>query len=256
MPSSDPDPELSVVIPVLNRYAGMDATLDLVRQAWPDLEILVVADTSRPGPAAADVRNYALAIDSRVRLLDLPGDKAVAVRHGLAHAHGTILAYVDADHGWEATPHDLRAMVRRVIASEADCLVAERDQRDWARTRKLKTNGFIRLTRMLFPALPVRDTQTPLKVMNRHAAKVALGQARWRSWAFDVELLHVLHHTGHRVAAHPVQWKGRGGELPWASAVLIVLMAPGMIRGLLSTRIHSSLRRARRCRHREDMREP
>ncbi|NRQ32110.1 glycosyltransferase [Nonomuraea sp. NN258] len=249
MPSPVYVPELSVVIPARGHHLGMNATLDLVRAAWPDIEILVVTDTVVRGPTAADVRRYALAVDSRVRLLDLPCDKATAVRHGLAQATGKVLAYLDADHGWEASPDDLRAMTRRIIAGEADCLVAERAQQGWSRTRKLKTNGFIALTRVLFPRLPVRDTQTPLKVMNRRAADLLLARASWRSWAFDVELLHLLQRFGHRVAAHPVQWAGQGGELPWASAVLIALMAPGMIRGLMATRLRNSVMRSRARHH-------
>ncbi|GII84424.1 hypothetical protein Ssi03_24140 [Sphaerisporangium siamense] len=248
MPSPAPEPELSVVIPVRGGHTGMTATLDVVRAAWPDSEILVVTDPATPGPAAAATRSYALTVDARVRLLEAPGAKAAAVRHGLAQARGRIVSYLDADHGWEAGPDDLRAMVARVRDGEADCLVAQRDQHDWSATRRAKTNGFVRLTRLLFPRLPVRDTQTPLKVMTRAAARAGLARSSWRSWAFDVELLHTLAARGYRVAGHPVRWKGGGGELPWASAVLIALMAPGMVRGLLAARVRTLLRPARRDR--------
>lgn len=238
MPSPAPEPELSVIIPVRGNHPGIEDTLNVVRAAVSDLEILVVTDPATLGPAAADTRSYALLVDARVRLLEACGAKAAAVRHGLTEARGRFVAYLDADHGWEAPPDDLREMVTRIRTGEADCLVAQRDQHDWSRTRRAKTNTFIWLTHLLF-RLSVRDTQTPLKVMTRAAAQTALAGVSWNSWAFDVELLHVLAAKGYRVAPHPVRWKGGGGELPWASAVLIVLMAPGMVRGLLAARLRT-----------------
>jgi glycosyltransferase involved in cell wall biosynthesis len=240
-PALDPDdaPELSLIIPTRNDHADIATTLDAVRAAWSDLEILVVTDTNAPGSAAADARSYALTTDARVRLLDVPGDKATAVHAGFTAARGQAVAYLDADYGWEASPTDLCVAARQVLSGDTDCVAAQRDQHDWTRARKLKTNGFILATRLLFPRLPVRDTQAPLKVMTRTAAELVVDTASWRSWAFDVELLHLLHTTGLRVTALPVRWRGQGGEHSWASLILIVLMAPGMIRGLLTARLRT-----------------
>lgn len=248
MPSPGPDPEshapeLSVVIPARNNYPHIAATLDAVRTAWHGVEVLVVTDTRTTGPAAADTRTYALSTDARVRLLEVPGAKAAAVHAGFAAASGRAVAYLDADYGLEADPADLRTAARRVLSGETDCAAAHRDQRDWSRARRLKTNGFILATRLLFPHLPVRDTQAPLKVMNRTAAEFVTAAASWRTWAFDVELLHLLHTAGLSVTAHPVHWRGRGGEHSWASLVLITLMAPGMLRGLLAARLRTWGRR-------------
>jgi glycosyltransferase involved in cell wall biosynthesis len=238
-----PAPELSVVIPARNSHPGISATLDVARAAWHDLEILVVTDTRVPGPAAADARSYALNTDARVRLLDVPGGKATAVHAGFTASRGNAVAYIDADHGWEAESGDLKAAASSVLNGDADCIAAQRDQHDWSPARRIKTNGFIVVTRLLFPRLPVRDTQAPLKVMTRDAAATALARTSWRSWAFDVELLHVLHTARLRVVPLPVRWRGQGGELAWASLVLIALMAPGMTRGLIAAR----LRTLRRC---------
>ena len=212
-----PAPELSVIIPARNNYPHIAATLDAVRAAWHDVEVLVVTDTRTTGPTAADTRTYALTTDARVRLLDVPGAKAAAVHAGFTAARGRAVAYLDADYGLEADPTDLQTAACRVLSGETDCIAAHRDQHDWSRARRFKTNGFILATRLLFPHLPVRDTQAPLKVMNRPAADLVAQTATWRTWAFDVELLHLLDTAGLSVTAQPVHWAGRGGEHSWAS---------------------------------------
>ncbi|MFC5183190.1 glycosyltransferase [Actinomadura harenae] len=252
-PDDPTDPELSVIIPTRNSCSDIRTTLDVVRDAWPDLEILVVTDTQSPGDAARHASHYRLCTDARVQVVDALGAKAAAVQAGFDSARGRVVAYVDADYGLEATAGCLHRAVQLVADGVADCVAAERDQHDWSRIRKLKTRGFIWLTHLLFPRLPVRDTQAPLKVMTADAARHLLQTAAWRSWAFDVELLHRLQQADYRIRAYPVRWNGQGGELPWATAFLLAYMAPGMITGLARIRL-STFARTGRKRHRLETR--
>jgi len=56
-------------------------------------------------------------------------------------------------------------------------------------------------------------------------------------------VLWALTATGHHIQPLPVRWTGQGGETRWASVLLVLLLAPGMLRDLLLIRIRTWARR-------------
>ncbi|WP_122088162.1 glycosyltransferase [Halalkalicoccus subterraneus] len=113
------DPAASVIVPVYNDPAGLDRTLSaLVSQTYPDYEVLVV-DNGSTDDTPAVAADYESA-HPRVTLLvedDIQGSYAARNR-GIEHAHGDVLAFVDADmtveDDWLSSA--LRAMDRREAA--------------------------------------------------------------------------------------------------------------------------------------------
>jgi CDP-glycerol glycerophosphotransferase len=91
------NPLLTVVIPVFNQETYLRKCLDSVLcQAFQDLEILVVDDGSTDATAA--IAQEVARQDGRVRVLQQPNAGAGAARnHGLRHARGQFVHFVDAD---------------------------------------------------------------------------------------------------------------------------------------------------------------
>jgi glycosyltransferase involved in cell wall biosynthesis len=88
-------PTVSVIIPSYNAGPWLAATLESVlAQTWPALEIIVVDDGSTD-----DSRRVAQGFTGRgVRLVEQPNRGASAARnHGLQHAHGDFIQFLDAD---------------------------------------------------------------------------------------------------------------------------------------------------------------
>ncbi|MGH3622344.1 MAG: glycosyltransferase [Sciscionella sp.] len=236
-------------MPVLGNCPSLRPTLNLIRTALNgsyEFEVLVVADTSTPGPASGDTRIFTLDTDARVQLHELPGQKVTAVRWGMEHARGQVIGYLDGDAGWEADPVHLRAVIDPVTAGTADCACAQRDQTHWSPLRRGKTALFARAARTLF-RLPVVDTQAPMKFFTRRAVDLLLEHGAWKGWEFDVDLLWVLRTAGARLQPIPVCWRSNGGEAGWVTALLVATMAPGMIANLLTLRL-TTRSRARRIR--------
>lgn len=246
---TDTDPMVSVIVPVLGNCPSLPPTLQLIRTALDGaytFEVLVVADTSVDGPAVRDTRMFSRDIDDRVHVHTIAGPKVAAVRWGMRHARGRIVGYLDGDAGWEADHTHLRSVIDAVAISGVDCACAQRDQTQWTPLRRAKTAFFARFAHTLF-RLPIDDTQAPMKFFNRRAVDLLLKHGAWKGWEFDVDLLWVLRTADARIQPIPVTWRSNGGEAGWVTAMLLVTMAPGMIRNLISLRLSTS-RRARRIR--------
>ncbi|PXW23690.1 Glycosyltransferase involved in cell wall bisynthesis [Paraburkholderia caballeronis] len=110
-------PRVSVIMPVRDRAGPVRRALaSLQSQTMRDWEAVVVSDGSTDGTVAT-VETLA-ASDPRIKLLQLPASGVCAARnHGLAHARGDIVAYLDSDN--RAFPDYLAEVVSAFDASAA-----------------------------------------------------------------------------------------------------------------------------------------
>ncbi|GGL70059.1 hypothetical protein GCM10010840_05120 [Deinococcus aerolatus] len=99
-PNEETTPLISVVIPTYRRpdlllRRGLGSAL---AQSYPNLEVLVVMDGPDPETAAA----LATVQDPRLRLLTLPHNQgpSAARNHGVQHARGEWIAFLDDDDVW------------------------------------------------------------------------------------------------------------------------------------------------------------
>lgn len=104
-PPADPPPparapRVSVILPTYNRERLLPRALDsALAQTLTDLEVLVVDDGSRDGTRAMLAERYGA--EPRVRVLaKANGGTASARNHGLDHARGEFVAFLDSDDAW------------------------------------------------------------------------------------------------------------------------------------------------------------
>jgi len=97
-PIAGPGPAISVIVPVYNIERYLPACLDsLLAQTHHDFEIVVVDDGSNDGSAAISQR-YAALHPELIRPCAKPnGGLSDARNHGIDHARGAYLAFVDGD---------------------------------------------------------------------------------------------------------------------------------------------------------------
>ena len=118
----DPDPLVSIVLPVWNRRSLVGAAIDSVlSQTYGHWELLVVDDGSTDG--SRDVVSEWL-LDPRVRLLTREHAGVSRARNrALREARGEIIAYLDSDNQW--FPGYLAEIVKTFAANpDADCAYA------------------------------------------------------------------------------------------------------------------------------------
>ena len=128
-----PNPLVSVIVPVHNGAETIAATLDSVRaQTWTHWELLVVDDGSTDGTAALVQQVRDTTGDDRLGVISIPNGGVSAARNlGAARSRGELLTFIDADDLW--TPDKLEAQVRMlqcrpgaaVVYSWVDCVAAD-----------------------------------------------------------------------------------------------------------------------------------
>ncbi len=198
---------LSVVMPVYNEgpnvLVNLRHTAGVLRPLGP-FEILAVDDGSTDdAPAALDAAAAEL---PEVRVLHLPhAGKGEALRQGTRAARGEFVIFLDAD--LDLPPEQIELFLILQKTHNADAVIGSKMHPDsnveYPALRRLYSWGYYRLVKCLF-GLPVRDTQTGLKLVRRELLTEALANTKLTGFAFDLELLVHLVKLGARMAEAPV----------------------------------------------------
>ncbi|MBP2708344.1 glycosyltransferase family 2 protein [Microbispora sp. RL4-1S] len=121
--------DVSVICPTYNRSEAIMRTIDSVRgQSLAAWELLVVSDGCTDD--TEDWVRRAGRDDPRIRLyrIDRSGHPSGPRNHGLAHARGRVVAYLDHDDLWHAD--HLRVLLDAMEATGADLVAAGCEYRD------------------------------------------------------------------------------------------------------------------------------
>ena len=222
---------LSIIVPVYNEVATSRAVLDRLLAVDLPLprEIVVVDDGSTDGTAQV----LDAAVGERLPLVvfhaERNGGKGTAIRLGLQHARGSIIAIQDAD--LELDPQQLADLVEPILRGDADVVYGSRFLRGRAGAPLITfvANRILTgVTNLLFGA-SLTDMETCYKVMRVDVARsLELNANR-----FDIEpqiTARVLR-RGHRIHERPVRFEPRsraqGKKIGWSDGVhaLRVLVA-------------------------------
>ena len=201
---------LSILMPAYNEASSIAANVCETVETMNDLglkfEILVIDDGSLDGThtAASDALR-AWPDHVRVVRCNRNEGKGNALICGAAYARGERVAFLDAD--MDLHPEQLENFLTIMSAHEADVVIGSKfhpqSKVDYPAIRRVYSLFYFMLVRTLF-GLPVRDTQTGIKLFNREVLDRVLPRILVKRFAFDLELLANVHHFGFRIVEAPV----------------------------------------------------
>jgi glycosyltransferase involved in cell wall biosynthesis len=210
---------LSILVPVFNEsrtVASVIARLKIIDLPVPR-EIVVINDGSSDG--TREVLDALPVEGDAVTILHVAQNtgKGAAIRLGLQHARGTIIAIQDAD--LELDPAQLAALVTPIVGGETNVVygsrfLAGRPDAPWLTV--LANRTLTLLTNVLFGAR-ITDMETCYKIMRTDVARAL----ELESNRFDIEpeITAKLLLSGHRIQELPVYFKPRqraeGKKIGW-----------------------------------------
>jgi glycosyltransferase involved in cell wall biosynthesis len=206
--SALPEIRLSVVMPLYNEGASIAAnveqTLGALRMLGP-FEIILVNDGSSDN-SGSEIARLAEKYPKEVFVVDLPrSGKGEALRRGTQRAQGDFVVFIDAD--LDLPPEQILFFVAIQRVKKADAVIGSKmhpdSTVDYPFIRRVYSLGYFLLVKMLF-GLPVRDTQTGLKLVRRDLLLRALEKTESRGFALDLELLVRLVQLGAVMVEAPV----------------------------------------------------
>jgi glycosyltransferase involved in cell wall biosynthesis len=202
--------ELSFVVPAYNEEDFIEEMLgsidDVIAGKHIPYEILVVDDGSSDNTLAR-ARRYA-GKNGHVKVVSYRKNigKGHAVKTGFLKANGNVVIFADSD-----MEIDLKVISDYLDALKyGDIVVASKSHCDShvnvPVSRRILSSVFNSLVRLL-TGVPLRDTQSGLKAMNKNAFVNIFPRLAVKRYAFDVELLAVANLYGLKTVEMPVNIK-------------------------------------------------
>ncbi|HZV77361.1 MAG TPA: glycosyltransferase family 2 protein [Candidatus Babeliales bacterium] len=201
---------LSILMPAYNEAHSIAdnvrETAQTMEALGVDFEIVVIDDGSMDGTHAAAseaVRTW----PEHVRVVRCYRNegKGNALICGACYSKGDYVAFLDAD--MDLHPEQLASFFEIMHASGADAVIGSKfhpqSKIDYPLERRIYSLFYYMLVRALF-GLPVRDTQTGIKLFKREVLERVMPRILVKRFAFDLELLANVHHFGYRVVEAPV----------------------------------------------------
>jgi len=204
--------KISVIIPAFNEEENIKSTILETAKALKsfgvnDFEIIMVNDGSSDNTLA--VTKEMLKPDRDfIKIIDYKPNrgKGYALRKGALQSIKEIVVFLDAD--MELHPMQIKNLLNKMQESGSDVVIGSKRSKDskvnYSFRRKIFSSTYYYFVKILF-GLPLRDTQTGLKLFKARALKSILSGLGIDKYAFDLELLIALHRKGFRIEECPVE---------------------------------------------------
>jgi glycosyltransferase involved in cell wall biosynthesis len=192
---------------------AVDRIFKSMRRAY---EIIVVDDGSgdwsfEEAKAAAKGKGHIT-----VKRLEMNQGKGWALKEAFRIARGRWLVFLDSD--LDIDPSQIELFFKIQAETLADVVIGSKrhplSKLNYPLKRRIVSAGYFFLVKLLF-RLPLRDTQTGLKLFHRDVLKAVFPKVLVKRYAFDLELLVLAHHLGFSIVEAPVivEYRGKFGHI-------------------------------------------
>lgn len=211
---------LSVVMPFYRLGAAAGENIATVARLMESrgvpFEIVAVDDGSGDGTAESILQAARAHGCIHPVILAENGGKGAALVAGFGASRGSHVLLLDGD--LDLDPAMTWRFFETMRDRGADIVIGSKmhpeSQIDYPWRRRLASRVYYSIVRCLL-GLPVRDTQTGMKLFSRDALDFAFSRMVTKRYAFDLEVLAIARDAGYRVAEAPIKldYRGKAGAL-------------------------------------------
>lgn len=199
--------KLSVLIPAFNEESRIVQTINETRRFLDSFkrpyEIVVMDD----GSSDNTYRNAQSVADDVVKVFRSAQNqgKGQALKEAFQYSEGDLVLFLDAD--LDIHPNQCVPLMEKMKDKNIQVVVGSKLHPDaeinYPLTRKIMSRGFYLISKTLFK-LPLRDTQTGIKLFESMVLKEVFYDVQLKGYAFDLELLALIVQNGFGVAEMPI----------------------------------------------------
>lgn len=201
--------KVSIIIPAYNEQgvimASIRETIKVFDGFGCPYEIIVVDDGSSDKTYDEALKAASLNKDIIVRRNKENYGKGRALKVGFRHASGDYVVFLDAD--MELHPAQLSTFFDIMALDEVDAVIGSKrhpnSRLNYSLQRKLISNIYFFMIKLLF-GLPIRDTQTGLKLFKYKVLKEVFPRILVKQFGYDLEILVNTHRLGFKIAEAPI----------------------------------------------------
>ena len=212
--------QISILMPAYNEgrhiYRNIKETEKAAKQFASDYEIVVVDDGSRDNTLSEMER--AAEESHNLKIFSYPENrgKGWALRRAYQICSAPYVLFLDSD--LDIHPRQFSTLFQVQSECNADVVIGSKHHPEsslnYPLLRRVISSSYFFLVRMLF-GLPLRDTQTGIKLFRREVLEKVLPRILVKKYAFDLEILVNAYQQGFKVVEAPVvvDFKGRFGRI-------------------------------------------
>lgn len=202
--------KISVVMPAYNEARHIARNLLEVVETLSSFEYdfeVVVVDDGSPDKTYLEAAKLLSTHRELVRVVHYEENrgKGNALMCGAAFATGEFIVFLDAD--MDLHPSQLPVFFGIMDAQMADVVIGSKRHPasvvNYPRLRRIYSAVYYSLIKLLF-GLPVKDTQTGLKMFRREVIARIFPRILVKRFAFDIEVLANAHRLGYKIVDAPV----------------------------------------------------
>jgi glycosyltransferase involved in cell wall biosynthesis len=203
--------KISVIMPAYNEahhiIANIRETMDTLKDFDVSYEIIVLDDGSRDNTFKV-VKDFAGICNGKIKIYQNRKNfgKGRTLKKAFRYTKGEYIVFLDAD--LDLHPSQIKGLFRKMEKNNCDIVIGSKRHPKsvlvYPVGRRIISDVYFFLIKILF-GLPVRDTQTGLKLFKRKVLENVLPRILVKKFAYDLEILAIAHHLGYKIAQIPVR---------------------------------------------------
>ncbi len=234
--------KISVIMPAHNEgshiFDNIKETHDVFKKTKRDFEIILVDDGSSDNTYSEAMRATEIFNNLKVVKHNKNNGKGNALKDGFNYVTGEYVVFLDSD--LDLHPHQLHRLFSIMRNEQAEVITGSKYHPDsklnYPPHRKLISKIYAFTLKILF-SLPIRDTQTGIKIFKHEVLKRVFPRVLCKRYVFDVELLANANRLGYKIAESPIVLDYRR-RVKWGRIRLFDLYKAGLDTLAIFYRMH------------------
>jgi dolichol-phosphate mannosyltransferase len=206
-------PRTIVILPTYNEADNLPLIVTAIRNAEPEIHILVVDDNSPDG--TGQIADELARLNPSLTVLHRPHKQGLGRAYVAGFAHALSAGYdciIEMDADFSHAPEDLSRLLK--MAQRVPVVIGSRAvpggrAEGWSHLRGLVSRAGSFYARSIL-GLPLRDVTSGFKAFRRQALElVDLDSLRSNGYAFQIEMNHACHRAGLPFLEIPIVFRDR-----------------------------------------------